>query len=40
MAKKNTKATVKRILEMALAFGIGSVFVVPMVIFIKSKLGV
>ncbi|GEM_PF-3571795 len=40
MAKKSTKAAFKRVLEMAIAFGIGSVFVVPMVLFIKNKLGI
>lgn len=40
MAKKSTKAAFKRIMEMAVAFGLGSVVVVPAVLWIKSKLGV
>jgi hypothetical protein len=40
MSKNSTKATAKRVFEMALAFGLGSVFVVPAVMYIRSKMGV
>ena len=39
MAKKSTKNRVSRIIDMAVAFGLGSVVVVPLVMFIKNRLG-
>ena len=40
MASKNTKTMVKRILELAAGFALGSVVGVPLVLWVKSKLNV
>ena len=40
MAKKVTKSRVNRIIDMALGFGLASVFVIPAMIYIKNKAGI
>lgn len=40
MAKKVTKQRFNRVIDMALGFGLATVFVVPALIYIKSKVGV
>jgi hypothetical protein len=40
MAKKVSKSRVNRIIDMALGFGLASVFVIPALIWVKNKAGV